>query len=343
MQAKHSGGARTSRSGEFEVATAGTTTYGVVADGLVKRFGDFTAVDGVSFEVPTGTVLGLLGPNGAGKTTTVNMLATLLTPDEGTARIAGYDVVRDRAAVRASIMLTGQFAALDESLTGRENLVLFGKLMGLSKTEAAQRAAELLDAFDLVDAASRRVGKFSGGMRRRIDIACGLVVRPEVVFLDEPTTGLDPRSRQDVWNIVSSLRELGITTLLTTQYLEEADLLSDRIVVIDKGRVIAEGTATELKEQVSGTFCEVVTRSPDDLARVKTLLTELVPADEIRIDPNRNALTMPAVRGTQTLVEVVRLTDAAGIELTDVGLRRPSLDDVFLKLTEGPADGTEQA
>ncbi|WP_110472112.1 ATP-binding cassette domain-containing protein [Williamsia limnetica] len=320
----------------------GRPANSVVASGLVKRFGDFTAVDGISFEVPTGTVLGLLGPNGAGKTTTVNMLATLLTPDGGSAHIAGYDVVKDRASVRKSIMLTGQFAALDESLTGRENLILFGRLMGLKKSDALVRADELLEAFNLVEAASRRVGKFSGGMRRRIDIACGLVVRPEVVFLDEPTTGLDPRSRQDVWNIVTSLREQGITTLLTTQYLEEADLLSDNIVVIDKGKVIAEGTASELKEQVSGTFCEVVPSYPDDLKKIKALLSDLVPADQIRIDLARTSLTLPAVRATQTLVEIVRRTDAAGIELTDVGLRRPSLDDVFLKLTEGPQAAEER-
>lgn len=316
--------------------------YSVVATNLVKRFGDFTAVDGVSFEVPTGTVLGLLGPNGAGKTTTVNMLATLLTPDGGQAQIAGYDVLKDRAAVRKSIMLTGQFAALDESLTGRENLILFGRLMGLRKKDAQTRADELLEAFNLTEASSRRVGKFSGGMRRRIDIACGLVVRPEVVFLDEPTTGLDPRSRQDVWNIVTTLRDQGITTLLTTQYLEEADLLSDKIVVIDKGRVIAEGTAGELKERVSGTFCEVVPSYPDDLQKIKQLLSDLVPADQIRIDLSRTSLTLPAIRATQTLVEIVRRTDAAGIELTDVGLRRPSLDDVFLKLTEGPPSAKER-
>ncbi|OZG27873.1 daunorubicin/doxorubicin resistance ABC transporter ATP-binding protein DrrA [Williamsia sp. 1138] len=316
-------------------APAATTgSHSVIAENLVKKFGDFTAVDNISFSVPTGTVLGLLGPNGAGKTTTVNMLATLLTPDGGTASIAGFDVIKDRAAVRKSIMLTGQFAALDESLTGRENLILFGRLMGLRKVPAAHRADELLEAFDLVEAASRRVGKFSGGMRRRIDIACGLVVRPEVVFLDEPTTGLDPRSRQDVWNIISSLRDLGITTLLTTQYLEEADLLSDRIVVIDKGKVIAEGTADQLKEQVSGTFCEVVPSYPDDLHRIEKLLADMVPADRIRIDVSRTSLTLPAVNSTQTLVEIVRRIDAAGIKLTDVGLRRPSLDDVFLKLTE---------
>ena len=308
----------------------------VVANDLVKRFGDFTAVDGVSFQVPTGTVLGLLGPNGAGKTTTVNMLATLLVPDGGSATIAGYDVVTQRAGVRQSIMLTGQFAALDEALTGRENLVLFGRLMGLDKKAARRRSEELLEAFSLSEAAGRRVGTFSGGMRRRIDIACGLVVRPEVVFLDEPTTGLDPRSRQDVWNIVTSLRDMGITTLLTTQYLEEADLLSDNIVVIDSGRVIAEGTADELKDRVAGTVCEVVPSYPDDLDKVAGLLADLAPGGA-RLDAGRTALTIPARTGTATLVEVVRRLDDAGIDLTDVGLRRPSLDDVFLKLTESPA------
>jgi ABC-2 type transport system ATP-binding protein len=215
--------------------------------------------------------------------------------------------------------------------------------MGLRKREANGRADELLEAFNLVEAASRRVGKFSGGMRRRIDIACGLVVRPEVVFLDEPTTGLDPRSRQDVWNIVTSLRDQGITTLLTTQYLEEADLLSDRIVVIDKGRVIAEGTASALKEEVGGTFCEVIPSYPDDLKKLKQLLADMVPPDQIRIDMSRTSLTMPAINATQTLVEIVRRTDAARIELTDVGLRRPSLDDVFLKLTESPTGGSPTA
>ena len=318
------------------------TDAAVVADGLVKRFGDFTAVDGVSFRVPTGTVLGLLGPNGAGKTTTVNMLATLLVPDGGSATIAGYDVVTQRAGVRQSIMLTGQFAALDEALTGRENLVLFGRLMGLDKKTARRRSEELLEAFALTEAAGRRVGTFSGGMRRRIDIACGLVVRPEVVFLDEPTTGLDPRSRQDVWNIVTSLRDMGITTLLTTQYLEEADLLSDNIVVIDAGRVIAEGTADELKDRVAGTVCEVVPSYPDDLGRIADLLADLAPGGARR-NATQTALTVPARTGTATLVEVVRRLDDAGIELTDVGLRRPSLDDVFLKLTETPADPAASA
>ena len=306
----------------------------VVVEGLVKRFGDFTAVDGISFRVARGQVLGLLGPNGAGKTTTVNMLCTLLRPDGGQASVAGHDVVKNRAAVRKSIMLTGQFAALDESLSGRENLVLFGRLMGLSKKAATRRADELLAAFDLEVAGSRRVGKFSGGMRRRIDIACGLVVRPEVVFLDEPTTGLDPRSRQEVWKIVSALREQGITTVLTTQYLEEADLLSDNIIVIDKGKVIAEGTSSELKEQVAGTFCEILPSLPTDLPRIRELLTGLVAPDAIRSDPAGTSLIVPAPQGAATLVEIVRLTHEADIALTDIGLRRPSLDDVFLTLTE---------
>jgi ABC-2 type transport system ATP-binding protein len=304
----------------------------VEAQGLVKRFGDMTAVDRVSFSVPTGTVLGLLGPNGAGKTTTVNMLATLLTPDEGTARIAGHDVVSDRAAVRRSISLTGQFAALDEALSGRENLVLFGRLMGLRRADAAARADELLEAFDLTDAAGRRVGKFSGGMRRRIDIACGLVVRPEVVFLDEPTTGLDPRSRQDVWDIVRSLRSQQITTVLTTQYLEEADLLADDIVVIDHGRVIAQGTAEQLKSQVGTTFCEITPTDPQDAVRISDAVAHIAQGD-VRTDPVTGTVTILAAAGTRTLVEVVRAIDDESISLADVGLRRPSLDDVFLELT----------
>lgn len=308
----------------------------VVAHNLVKRFGDVPAVNGVSFTVPSGSVLGVLGPNGAGKTTMVNMLCTLLKPDGGSAMIAGFDVVKDRAAVRKSIMLTGQFAALDEALSGRENLVLFGRLMGLPKRSARIRADELLEAFDLTADGSRRVGKFSGGMRRRIDIACGLVVQPKVVFLDEPTTGLDPRSRQSVWDIVRSLKQLGITTLLTTQYLEEADLLSDRIIVIDQGQVIAEGTASELKAQVAGTFCEIVPALPHDLTRIRAMLADMIPPDQFRTDPAGTSLTIP-VDGTSALVEIARRADLSGITLNDLGLRRPSLDDVFLKLTDRSA------
>ncbi|RZK83665.1 MAG: ATP-binding cassette domain-containing protein [Rhodococcus sp. (in: high G+C Gram-positive bacteria)] len=235
----------------------------VLVEGIEKSFGDVAALRGVSFEVPRGTVLGILGPNGAGKTTTVNVLSTLLRPDAGRAFVAGHDVVEESANVRRSIMMTGQYAALDESLTGRENLVLFGRLMGLPKASAKSRAQDLLTQFDLLEAGDRKVSGYSGGMRRRVDIACGLVIRPEVVFLDEPTTGLDPRSRQGVWSLVSALKEQGITILLTTQYLEEADLLSDNIVVIDKGTVIAEGTADELKARTGGSYCEVVPVSLD--------------------------------------------------------------------------------
>ncbi len=314
----------------------------IVVDGLVKRFKDFVAVDDVSFRVPAGTVLGLLGPNGAGKTTVVNMLATLLKPDEGTAHIAGHDVAKDPAGVRRSIMLTGQYAALDEALSGRENLILFGRLLGLPKLHAARRADELLSAFSLKDAAGRRVGQYSGGMRRRIDIACGLVVRPEVVFLDEPTTGLDPRSRQDVWDIVMQLRELGITTLLTTQYLEEADLLADNIVVIDSGRIIAEGTPNELKQRAGGTLCEIAPTKAADIDRIIELVADLADG-EPSVDRSRGTVSVPALAGTGTLIDVVSRTELAGIDLADVGLRRPSLDDVFLRLTSRSTDGTSRS
>ena len=237
----------------------------VVVDGIRKSFGSVQALRGISFTVGHGDVLGLLGPNGAGKTTMVDILSTLTRPDEGRAAVAGHDVVSDPAGVRRSIMLTGQQVALDDMLTGRENLVMFGRLQGLKKAAARSRAKELLDQFDLVHAADRRVSTYSGGMRRRIDIACGLVVRPEVVFLDEPTTGLDPRSRQSIWELVSDFKDAGITTLLTTQYLEEADALSDRIIVIDHGTIIAEGTADELKERTGATYCEIVPRHLDDL------------------------------------------------------------------------------
>lgn len=224
-----------------------STDAAVLVEDVHKSFKNVHALRGINFTAPRGTVLGILGPNGAGKTTTVKVLSTLIRPTSGRAMVAGYDVVRNAPEVRRSIMMTGQFAALDDSLTGRENIELFGRLMGLDRMSAKVRAADLLSQFDLVEAGSRVVRNYSGGMRRRIDIACGLVVRPEVVFLDEPTTGLDPRSRQSVWSLVQSLKEQGITVLLTTQYLEEADLLSDNIIVIDKGAVIAEGTAILLR------------------------------------------------------------------------------------------------
>ncbi|BDD84043.1 daunorubicin resistance protein DrrA family ABC transporter ATP-binding protein [Tsukamurella pulmonis] len=307
----------------------------VVVEGLTKRFGDFTALRGIDLSVRRGEILGLLGPNGAGKTTTVDILATLSRPTSGVARVAGCDVALDPAGVRRAIMLTGQNAALDDLLTGRENLVLFGRLQGLRKSEARSRAKELLDRFDLDYAADRRVGTYSGGMRRRIDIACGLVIRPEVVFLDEPTTGLDPRSRQGVWELVAKLRDDGIATLLTTQYLEEADALSDRITVIDRGTVIAEGTADQLKERTGATICEIVPRHRSDLPAILAALGPLAGREPVADGADRVAI--PAPDGTGTLVAAVSRIDPTGIELLDVALRRPSLDEVFFALTGGPA------
>ncbi|GAA4404129.1 ATP-binding cassette domain-containing protein [Tsukamurella soli] len=306
----------------------------VIVDRLAKSFGSFHALTGISFEIARGEILGLLGPNGAGKTTTVDILATLSRPDEGRAEVAGHDVVAEPAAVRRSIMLTGQHAALDDMLSGRENLVMFGRLQGLSKSDARERATELIDRFELAYAANRRVGTYSGGMRRRIDIACGLVVRPEVVFLDEPTTGLDPRSRQGVWDLVAQLRDEGIATLLTTQYLEEADALSDRIVVIDHGAVIAEGTADQLKERTGATYCEIVPRHRADLPAIVAALGSLLPEQNRPAeDASADRISMPAPDGTATLVAAVARLDEAHVELVDIALRRPSLDEVFFALT----------
>ncbi|WNG90188.1 ATP-binding cassette domain-containing protein [Mycobacterium sp. ITM-2016-00317] len=306
----------------------------VVVAGIKKSFGSVQALRDVSFEVERGEVLGLLGPNGAGKTTTVNILSTLIKPDSGRALIAGHDVVSDPAGVRRALMLTGQHAALDDLLTGRENLLMFGRLQGLSKKVAKQRAQELLEQFDLVQAGDRAVGNYSGGMKRRIDIACGLVVRPEVVFLDEPTTGLDPRSRQAIWELVTDFKEAGIATLLTTQYLEEADLLSDRIIVIDKGTVIAEGTADQLKERTGGTYCEIVPRHIGDIPEVVRILGALVPeANRAALDDTSDRISMPAPDGANTLMQALHLLSEHRIELMDIALRRPSLDEVFLALT----------
>ena len=308
----------------------------VVVAAIKKSFGEVAALRDVSFEVGRGEVLGLLGPNGAGKTTTVNILSTLITPDSGRAIIAGHDVVGDPAGVRRSLMLTGQHVALDDLLTGRENLLMFGRLQGLKKRVARERAHELLEQFDLVDAGDRAVGTYSGGMKRRIDIACGLVVRPEVVFLDEPTTGLDPRSRQAIWELVTDFKEAGIATLLTTQYLEEADLLSDRIVVIDKGTVIAEGTADQLKERTGGTYCEIVPSQPGDVPAMVGVLGSMLPETLRRtISETSDRISMPAPDGPATLMEALHRLSEAGIELTDIALRRPSLDEVFLALTGG--------
>lgn len=309
----------------------------VVVRNVHKSFGSVPALRGISFLAPRAKVLGILGPNGAGKTTMVKILCTLLRPDSGTAIVAGHEVTRDAAGVRRSIMMTGQYAALDENLSGRDNLRLFGRLMGLSGREARLRADTLLEEFDLVDASRRAVRHYSGGMRRRVDIACGLVVRPEVVFLDEPTTGLDPRSRQGVWQLVRALERQGITVLLTTQYLEEADVLSDNIIVIDTGRVIASGTADELKQRTGGTYCEVVPLDPMRLPLTVNALGDLVPRAVIRqLRRGADRVSIPAPDGASTLAEAVRRLDAAGVVLADIALRRPSLDDVFLALTGNP-------
>jgi len=310
------------------------TGKAVVVDGIRKSFGAVVALRDVSFEVGRGEVIGLLGPNGAGKTTMVDILSTLTRPDRGRAEVAGHDVVSDPAGVRRSIMLTGQQVALDDMLTGRENLVMFGRLQGLKKAAARERAKELLDQFDLVQAADRSVSTYSGGMRRRIDIACGLVVRPDVVFLDEPTTGLDPRSRQSVWDLVSEFKLSGIATLLTTQYLEEADALSDRIIVIDHGTIIAEGTADDLKERTGATYCEIVPRHLKDLPALAEALSVLVPGtNRIEVTSASDRISMPAPDGPHTLVQVLSRLNVAGIELLDIALRRPSLDEVFFALT----------
>jgi ABC-2 type transport system ATP-binding protein len=307
---------------------------GVIVEGIGKSFGSVAALRDITFNVAPGEVVALLGPNGAGKTTTVEILSTLTAPDRGRAVVAGHDVVGNPAMARRSIMLTGQHVALDDMLTGYENLVMFGRLRGLKKAAARARARELLADFDLEHAAARRVGTYSGGMRRRIDIACGLVVRPEVVFLDEPTTGLDPRSRQAIWDLVTSFKDAGIATLLTTQYLEEADALSDRIIVIDRGTIVARGTADELKQRIGGTYCEIVPADPADLPAMVRALGALLPRSaRAALPAGSDRLIMPAPDGPNTLAAVLWRLNAAGIELADIVLRRPSLDDVFLALT----------
>ncbi len=302
----------------------------IEVDAVTKRFGDHDALRGVSFSAPAGSVLGVLGPNGAGKTTTINILSTLIRPSTGRARVAGFDVVTQSRQVRATIGLTGQYAAVDELLTGRENLVLFARLRGMKRPDARRRADELLATFGLTDAGDKRVGTYSGGMRRRVDLACGLVVPPAVAFLDEPTTGLDPRSRRDVWDLVKSLGDQGITVLLTTQYLEEADALSDSIVVIDHGEVIADGTAEELKRTVGGSYCQVTPADLADLPRVAAALAGIV---GLETDGDAGTIAVPAPDGVATLSEVFRRVGALGIELNDISLRKPSLDEVFFSLT----------
>jgi ABC-2 type transport system ATP-binding protein len=317
----------------------------IAAEGLVKiyrgRKSEVRALDGVDLVVPEGTVLGLLGPNGAGKTTTVRILATLLKPDAGRARVAGHDVVREPDAVRRLMGLSGQYAAVDENLTGSENLWLFGRLYQLSSAEARRRADELLGQFDLLDARDRVVKTYSGGMRRRLDLASALIGRPRLLILDEPTTGLDPRSRLGMWDVIRRLVADGVTLLLTTQYLEEADELANMIAVVDHGKIIARGTADELKSQVGGERIEVVIRDRTAIERARELLARDAGGDTT-LDEHTRKLTVPAHGGAQTLIQVVRDFDEAGIHIDDIALRRPTLDDVFLALT-GHASVNEPA
>ena len=306
----------------------------IVAEGLRKSFGDTLAVRDVSLSVPTGSILGVLGPNGAGKTTTVRMLTTLSRPDAGRARVAGHDVLTDPAAVRRQIGVTGQNATLDEKLTGQENLQMIGQLSRVPRVEARRRADEMLERFGLVDAADRVVKGYSGGMRRRLDLAASLVGRPTVLFLDEPTTGLDPTSRAGMWDVIRGLVADGTTVMLTTQYLEEADTLADRIVVIDHGTVIAEGTSRELKSTVGGERLHLVLAHPHpDVADVLAPLAD----GPVVVETDGRNVHLPVRTQPGLATTVVRALDAAGMTVDDIEIRRPSLDDVFFSLTGRPA------
>jgi ABC-2 type transport system ATP-binding protein len=315
-----------------------TTDMMIEAHGLTKRFGSTVALDGLDLEVPAGSILGVLGPNGAGKTTAIRILTTLSIPDSGSARVAGHDVVNEAAAVQRNIGVTAQDATVDEVLTGRQNLVMIGRLSGLRRAEARVRATELLDEFDLADAGDRVLKGYSGGMRRRLDLAAGLVTRPPVLFLDEPTTGLDPTSRVRMWGVIRELVGTGVTLLLTTQYLDEADELADRIVVIDHGHVIAGGTAAELKAQTGG-------------ARLEVTLSEAAPAAALALDPfvtgpvhvshDGRRLRAPVRSGAGLATTVVRALDEAGVTVDDVEVHQPSLDDVFFALTGHPTGDAE--
>ncbi|GAA3848934.1 ATP-binding cassette domain-containing protein [Streptomyces sedi] len=304
----------------------------IYAEGLVKTFGDVRALDGVDIEVPEGSVLGLLGPNGAGKTTAVRVLTTLLRPDSGRAEVAGFDVVTHPGEVRRSIGLSGQFAAIDDYLTGRENLQMVGQLYQLTARDARRRADALLERFNLADAGDRTAKTYSGGMRRRLDLAAALVISPPVMFMDEPTTGLDPRNRMALWAVIEELVAGGTTLLLTTQYLEEADHLADSIAVVDHGQVIARGTSDELKSRSGGDVVEVVVHAREHLPVAERILRRLGDGDTTLVEHTRK-LSVPAAGGAKLLAEVIRELDGEGVEIDDIGLRRPTLDDVFISLT----------
>ena len=306
-------------------------TSAIEAEGLVKDFGKVRALDGIDMVAREGSVFGLLGPNGAGKTTAIRVLSTLLQPTAGRAAVGGYDVVRQPREVRRLIGLTGQYAAVDELLSGQENLYMIGRLLGLSTRDARARGKELLDAFDLSDAAGKYVKQYSGGMRRRLDLAASLVGRPEFLYLDEPTTGLDPRSRLELWGMIRTLVAGGTTVLLTTQYLEEADRLADEIVVIDKGRVIAAGTPAQLKMRIAGQVLEARPVDPADLAAVEKILSSFAVGDEAAY--NDGQLVTVSIAERSALGQAVRRLDEEGIVVEDLSLRRPSLDEVFLAIT----------
>jgi ABC-2 type transport system ATP-binding protein len=312
----------------------------VVAENLVKTYkkGDVKALDGLDLDVEEGTVLSVLGPNGAGKTTTVRILATLLNPDSGHATVGGIDVLKHPSEVRKIIGLSGQYAAVDETLTGWDNLLMFGRLYHLKSNAAKKRASELLDQFSLTESARRPIRTYSGGMRRRLDLAASLIVRPKVLFLDEPTTGLDPRGRREMWSVIEGLVKDGVTLLLTTQYLDEADQLADEIAVVDHGKVIARGTSDELKKQVGGERLEIVVDA-SNLQKTNEIVTR-ISGSATTVDEGLRQVSAPVSTGSKALFDAARALDDAGIHALDIGLKRPSLDDVFLSLTGHVAEET---